>query len=285
MLAGLRPGRRNFIHYVGTEDLWHERLLVAPGASPCWSVITPTLDTHVEENDSVEVEVILCGPMNGIPVSLRKASWRLDEDELREHKAEWILECEALAAADRRAAGLDEDGRRDDEDPSLALADILDGDFEDEEGGDHDAPAGPLAPLEARPVDHDDEVWIALEARAGFKLHAAVLMRAAGHEFVRLGDRGVVRRRGKSIAVGLLGWEERPDEVVPNTRLVELPTALDGGCVDFRQAVFATSGAGGSGWEVKGPRTASWVLQRISEQGPRPVHRHYWWTITSFSMP
>lgn len=37
----------------------------------------------------------------------------------------------------------------------------------------------------------------------------------------------------------------------------------------------ATSVADGSDWDLKGPRTASWVLQRIAEQGPGPLQRHY----------
>lgn len=117
----------------------------------------------------------------------------------------------------------------------------------------------------------------ALEARAGYKRLAAVFVRVAGVEFLRMGDRGVVRRRGEAVAVGLFGTEASHEKYAPDTRLLEILLAADGGRVDFRQPVAATSVADGSGWELKAPRTAAWVLQRIAEQGLGPVDRHYWW--------
>lgn len=222
--------------------------------------------------------MIPCGPMNGIPVSLRRKSlFRFDEDELLEHKAELMAECEALAMTERRASGLGDLDAGGEGGPPPEREEAADNEVPDGERTDGDLPEGPIIPLGTAHEAREDEVWIALEARAGFKLHGAVVVSAAGTEFVRLGDRGVVRRRGLCVAVGLLGTEEVVEELPADTRVLELPRAADDGRVDFRQAVFATAVADGSDWEVKGPRTASWVLQRIAEQGPGPVHRHYWW--------
>lgn len=113
----------------------------------------------------------------------------------------------------------------------------------------------------------DDEVWIALENRAGYKKFGAVLVAAAGVEFARMGDRGVLSRPGS--------WGPRSrTENAPDSRLLELPPAADGGRIGFRVAMAALAGADSSDWEVKGARTAAWVVQRIAEQGPVLVRPH-----------
>lgn len=77
--------------------------------SSCWAVTPPTLDNYLEELKGPDLEVVPCGPRNGIPVALgRKCVFRFDEHEPREHKAELMTECEAIAVAARRAAGFDE---------------------------------------------------------------------------------------------------------------------------------------------------------------------------------
>lgn len=216
--------------------------------------------------------------MSGVPVALRRRSlFRFGEEELRQHEAELFGECEASAAAHRRAAGLPGEPPEDGEELPLDEEEPAD-EGPGEDGAGRAGPAsGPIVTL-TEPVEAaDEEVWIALESRAGYKRLAAVLVRAAGVEFLHLGDRGVVRRRGEAVAVGLLGTEEPQEEDAPDSRILEIPRASDGGRVDFRQAVAATSVSDGSSWAVKGPRTTDWVLQRIAEQGPGPVHRHYWW--------
>lgn len=139
---------------------------------------------------------------------------------MRAHKTELLSECEALAAADRRAAGLPLNAPEEDEDPPPD--EVPPGpDEEDEEGRAAPGPlVWPVGASDARAgEDLDEEVWIALENRAGYKLHGAVLVNAAGAEFARLGDRGVLRRRGEAVVVGLLGTEEPRGESGPDLKL------------------------------------------------------------------
>lgn len=81
--------------------------------------------------------------------------------------------------------------------------------------------------MAGQPEAQEDEVWTALEARGGYKMHSAFLVRAAGVEFARLGDRGAVRRRGAAVSVGLRSTEEASEELPPDAcRLKSTPNAL-----------------------------------------------------------
>lgn len=210
-----------------------------------------------------------CGPRNGIPVALRRRSlFRFDEEELRARKAELFSESEAWVAADHRAAGLPVGSAEEVGDPPQGEAPFGPGEEEEELRAGPGPVVGPIGAVAAGAAENlDEEVWVALESRAGYKLQGAVLVNAVGAEFVRLGDRGVLRRRGEAVAVGVLGMEESREENGPDSRLLELPPAAVGGRADFRVATAATSVADGS----------DWVLQRIAEQRPGPVQGHYWW--------
>lgn len=167
-----------------------------------------------EDLDALEADGINSGPMKGVPAALEGLSlFRFGEEELSAHVAELLSECEAAVSAHRRAAGLWAKALEEDED--LFLDEGEPGGEEAREGVTARAGAarGPVIALAEAEGSTAEELWIALEALAGYKRLAAVLVRAAGVELLRMSDRGVVDRRGEAVAVSLLGTEEPQEEM------------------------------------------------------------------------
>ena len=128
-----------------------------------------------------------------------------------------------------------------------------------------------------------DEVWVALESRGSHKVGDVVDVSRGGSFFTRLGDRGAWRSTGSSVplGVGLVGsLAAGPSQAggAPDSRV--LPWVRRAGQPRgraFGAAVEELTVSPEAAWEIKGPKTVSWVCQAVAHQGTTPVQRHFWW--------
>ncbi|CAK0845448.1 unnamed protein product, partial [Prorocentrum cordatum] len=306
-------GSRALAYYDPRDDYWHERIMLAHIQDFRFVVLTADWDIY-DEDMSQALRLLPLGPRGGLPVPrpqghiLRVDNARLSAElqQLCDEAAQMALDIReeeglpapaaphgvladgvagalaeapapaALAAAARPAGpavgGVAAAG-------ALAAA----------PAAPHRAPAAGalLAPAPPRPAAPPaDAVWLAAETRGGFTAGAPIppeLLGADGQPQVVLGDRGVVAlAAGVSLAVAVADTLEAGTAALSSSggdlrTLPVLYSPAGGRSRSFHDAVAKMSTTPFPDWRIKGPRTAAWLLEKISEAGYTPLQRHFWW--------
>ncbi|CAK0800855.1 unnamed protein product, partial [Prorocentrum cordatum] len=306
-------GSRALAYYDPRDDYWHERIMLAHIQDFRFVVLTADWDIY-DEDMSQALRLLPLGPRGGLPVPrpqghiLRVDNARLSAElqQLCDEAAQMALDIreeEGLPApaapqgvlADGEAGALAEAPAP----AALAAAARPAGPAAGgaaAAGALAAAPAAPhraaaagalLAPAPPRPAAPPaDAVWLSAETRGGFTAGAPIppeLLGADGQPQVVLGDRGVVvLATGVSLAVAVADTLEAGTAALSSSggdlrTLPVLYSPAGGRSRSFHDAVAKMSTTPFPDWRIKGPRTAAWLLEKISEAGYAPLQRHFWW--------
>ncbi|CAK0844517.1 unnamed protein product [Prorocentrum cordatum] len=308
-----RVGSRALAYYDPRDDYWHERIMLAHIQDFRFVVLTADWDIY-DEDMSQALRLLPLGPRGGLPVPrpqghiLRVDNARLSAElqQLCDEAAQMALdirEDEGLPApaaphgvlADGEAGALAEAPAP----AALAAAArpagpavggaAAAGALAAAPAAPHRAPAAGalLAPAPPRPAAPPaDAVWLSAETRGGFTAGAPIppeLLGADGQPQAVLGDRGVVvLASGVALAVAVADTLEAGTAALSSSggdlrTLPVLYSPAGGRSRSFHDAVAKMSTTPFPDWRIKGPRTAAWLLEKISEAGYTPLQRHFWW--------
>ncbi|CAK0878486.1 unnamed protein product, partial [Prorocentrum cordatum] len=312
-LQSLQVGSRALAYYDPRDDYWHERIMLAHIQDFRFVVLTAHWDIY-DEDMSQALRLLPLGPRGGLPVPrpqgqiLRVDNARLSAElqQLCDEAAQMALDIREEEGLPAPAAhqGVLADGEAEAlaEVPAPAALAAAARPAGPAAGGAAAAgalaaaPAAPLrapaagallAPAPPRPAAPPaDAVWLAAETRGAFTVGAPIppeLLGAHGQPQVVLGDRGVVvLASGVSLAVAVANTLEAGAAALSSSggdlrTLPVLYSPAGGRSRSFHDAVAKMSTTPFPDWRIKGPRTAAWLLEKISEAGYTPLQRHFWW--------
>ncbi|CAK0911511.1 unnamed protein product, partial [Prorocentrum cordatum] len=313
VLSAATVGSRALAYYDPRDDYWHERIMLAHIQDFRFVVLTAHWDIY-DEDMSQALRLLPLGPRGGLPVPrpqgqiLRVDNARLSAElqQLCDEAAQMALDIREEEGLPAPAAhqGVLADGEAEAlaEAPAPAALAAAARPAEPAAGGAAAAgalaaaPAAPLrapaagallAPAPPRPAAPPaDAVWLSAETRGGFTAGAPIppeLLGADGQPQVVLGDRGVVvLASGVSLAVAVANILEAGAAALSSSggdlrTLPVLYSPAGGRSRSFHDAVAKMSTTPFPDWRIKGPRTAAWLLEKISEAGYTPLQRHFWW--------
>ncbi|CAK0820381.1 unnamed protein product, partial [Prorocentrum cordatum] len=312
-IVGLLVGSRALAYYDPRDDYWHERIMLAHIQDFRFVVLTADWDIY-DEDMSQALRLLPLGPRGGLPVPRPQGHiLRVDNARLSIELQQLCDEAAQLALDIREEEGLpapaaphgvlaDGEAGALAEAPAPAALAAAARPAGPAVGGAAAAgalaaaPAAPrrapaagalLAPAPPRPAAPPaDAVWLAAETRGGFTAGAPIppeLLGADGQPQVVLGDRGVVvLASGVSLAVAVADTLEAGTAALSSSggdlrTLPVLYSPAGGRSRSFHDAVAKMSTTPFPDWRIKGPRTAAWLLEKISEAGYTPLQRHFWW--------
>ncbi|CAK0906122.1 unnamed protein product [Prorocentrum cordatum] len=304
-----RVGSRALAYYDPRDDYWHERIMLAHIQDFRFVVLTADWDIY-DEDMSQALRLLPLGPRGGLPVPRPQGHiLRVDNARLSVELQQLCDEAAQLALDIREEEGLPapaaphgvladgEAGALAEAPAPAALAAAARpagpavggaaaaGALAAAPAAPHRAPAAGalLAPAPPRPAAPPaDAVWLAAETRGGFTAGAPIppeLLGADGQPQVVLGDRGVVAlASGVSLAVAVADTLEAGAAAVSSSggdlrTLPVLYSPAGGRSRSFHDAVAKMSTTPFPDWRIKGPRTAAWLLEKISEAGYTPLQR------------
>ncbi|CAK0809155.1 unnamed protein product, partial [Prorocentrum cordatum] len=306
-------GSRALAYYDPRDDYWHERIMLAHIQDFRFVVLTADWDIY-DEDMSQALRLLPLGPRGGLPVPRPQGHiLRVDNARLSIELQQLCDEAAQLALDIREEEGLPapaaphgvladgEAGALAEAPAPAALAAAARpagpavggaaaaGALAAAPAAPHRAPAAGalLAPAPPRPAAPPaDAVWLAAETRGGFTAGAPIppeLLGADGQPQVVLGDRGVVvLASGVSLAVAVADTLEAGTAALSSSggdlrTLPVLYSPAGGRSRSFHDAVAKMSTTPFPDWRIRGPRTAAWLLEKISEAGYTPLQRHVWW--------